>query len=257
ILIIVQCCIIIGLFFLIYKKKLKEKPIINVLSTKTVNQSNQSAYTHFYELPASTTLTEIIVNSPYNTSNYVNSDTLHEEKEYSVKKDKDTYRIITLGDSFTFGLFVKTHENWTELLEKQLSEDVTCKKIEVINLGVSGYDIQYSIERFRIRGQKYNPDLVIFFLRGEDIWQINEMMWELVETNVKSLKEHFKVDKNAHAWNQVIKMHQDKISESEMLRLQSNNISKINEYYSGQLILMTLPSKLELLMQVLTKYVEA
>lgn len=42
----------------------------------------------------------------HNTEYFINSDGLHEIKEYSIKKPEDTFRIITLGDSFTFGLLV-------------------------------------------------------------------------------------------------------------------------------------------------------
>ena len=58
-----------------------------------------------------------------------------------IKKNKDTFRIITLGDSFTFGMYINTKDNWTELLEDKLNSDMGCKNIsmfEVINLGVGG-----------------------------------------------------------------------------------------------------------------------
>ncbi len=257
ILIIVQCFVIIGLFFFIYKKKLNEKPTINALSAKTISRDNQSSYTYYYELPANTELKEIITNSPYNTINYVNSDTLHELKDYPVIKEEDTYRIITLGDSFTFGLFVKTHENWTELLEKQLSEEVKCKKIEVINLGVSGYDIQYSIERFRIRGQKYNPDLVIFFLRGEDIWQLNDKMRasiEKIEKAMGNISDHGNLNAG-FAWETVFKRFQNDMSEDELIKIQSTNLVELNKYYQGDLLLMALPTEQDLLVTVLENYI--
>ena len=108
----------------------------------------------------------------------INSDTFNERFDYEINKDDKTFRIITLGDSFTFGYIVDTKNNWTELLEDKLNQ-LHCAnfdKIEVINLGVVGYDIQYSVERFKLRGKKYNPDLVLWLLKGDDFQEIKEIV---------------------------------------------------------------------------------
>jgi len=57
---------------------------------------------------------------------------------------------------------VSDEENWPAVLEKIVNSNIICtptKKIEVINLGVEGYDFEYEIARFNKRGKKYNPDL--------------------------------------------------------------------------------------------------
>lgn len=97
--------------------------------------------------------------------NRLNADGLNDRFNYSVKKPKDTFRIMVLGGSEAYGQYVDTKDNWTELLEDDLNKNLSCapyKKVEVINLGMYGYDIAYSVERFFLKGKKYHPDMIIF-----------------------------------------------------------------------------------------------
>ncbi len=78
--------------------------------------------------------------------NQINSDTLN-DREYGAefKKSDGTYRIITLGDSFTYGLYVDTYDSYPKVLESILNSRLSCKnisKFEVVNLGVYAYDIR-------------------------------------------------------------------------------------------------------------------
>src|SRR3989344_2379017 len=96
-----------------------------------------------------------------------NSDTLNERYDYQIQKPPKSFRIVTLGDSFTFGLYVNTKDNYPEKLEDKLNS--VCNNnpnVEVINLGMQGYDIEYSVERYKKRGVKYQPDLVIWFINS-------------------------------------------------------------------------------------------
>src|SRR3989344_4665615 len=107
----------------------------------------------------------------------INADSLSERFDYSADKPQDVFRIITLGDSFTYGLYVNTKDNYPEQLEDLLNSSLPCrniKKFEVINLGMGGYDIQYAAERFKKRGLKYNPDLILWLLKNDDLDQIME-----------------------------------------------------------------------------------
>ena len=106
--------------------------------------------------------------NPNNSEDYsTNQDLLNERFNYATEKGQSTFRIIAIGDSHTYGLYVETRKNYPELLENMLNDQVICglySKFEVINLGVPGYDLSYSYERFRRRGVKYKPDLVIWFV---------------------------------------------------------------------------------------------
>jgi len=85
----------------------------------------------------------------------INAESLNERFDYSSDKPQDVFRIITIGDSFTYGKYVNTKENYPERLEDLLNKELKCqniKRFEVINLGMGGYDIEYSVHRFKIRG---------------------------------------------------------------------------------------------------------
>jgi len=125
-------------------------------------------FKYYWELQPNTT----VINNPYWLNHEVkytyNADGLHERFNYAVEKPADTFRIITLGDSFTYGANVNTKDNWTEKLEDLLNSDqeINHLKFEVINLGVSGFDIPYLIKRYQDIGAKYHPDLIIWFESG-------------------------------------------------------------------------------------------
>ncbi|NUM42381.1 MAG: hypothetical protein HUU45_12210, partial [Leptospiraceae bacterium] len=58
------------------------------------------------------------------------------DKEYSVRKPDNTFRILMLGDSYTEGDGVHSHETFSKLLEDQLQTRTGPMKYEVINAGV-------------------------------------------------------------------------------------------------------------------------
>lgn len=175
---------------------------------------------------------------------------MNERFNYSIEKPKGTYRIITLGDSFTYGLNVNTEDNWTERLENVLNTDLKCKnidKFEIINLGVEGYDIEYSVERFRLKGKKYNPDLVLWLLGGNDFNRINEF---LQPTIVKVVNAYLNKDKtqgpftNGELTDQLAKIDkefEDRYSPEFLVRYSKNALFKINNYYGGALIIISFP----------------
>lgn len=131
----------------------------------------------------------------------INSDGLHDRFDYEVHKPIDVLRIVALGDSFTFGWGVDTHKNWTEQLEDLLNKKIPCAnytKVEVINLGVSGYDLEYEKMRYYRKGSKYSPDLVIWMLLGNDFYEIREVMEESFTTEMR--KHPINAEKQPKEW---------------------------------------------------------
>lgn len=163
----IQLLLIICILNIIYKKVGNNlgKTSINLINKEFLTTSSSSYLKFFYE-PRANVVEQLHKDwLPYVPRYTINADALNERFNYPIKNNGLTYRIITLGDSFTFGQNVSTDKNWTELLENQLNDKLSCKNIqkyEVINLGVGGYDFEYEVERFRLRGIKYDPDLVIW-----------------------------------------------------------------------------------------------
>lgn len=83
--------------------------------------------------------------------------------EYAETKTAETYRIVVVGDSTTAGNGVQDlDKTYTKQLEKLLNTNNTAGiRYEVLNMGVGGYHTMQEIETLRVKGLKYNPDLVL------------------------------------------------------------------------------------------------
>jgi lysophospholipase L1-like esterase len=84
------------------------------------------------------------------------------DRQHSYQRQNDIERILVLGDSFAWGYGVEESERFSQLLEKSLH-------VEVINAGVSGYSTDQELLWYRNEGIKYETDLVILVLAGNDV----------------------------------------------------------------------------------------
>jgi len=177
---------LLAIFFLarIIRIKLSSENNILGISVTPLKKENflfpqDSELKYFYEPKPDTTQTEERTWFNSDITYTINSDALNERYNYSIEKPPDTFRIIALGDSFTFGSLVNTRDTWPEKLEDLLNEHTGCKqqqKFEVINLGVGGYDVAYIAQRYKARGQKYSPDLILWLESGTGFENINELI---------------------------------------------------------------------------------
>lgn len=95
------------------------------------------------------------------------------DRDFLPNKALDTYRILAIGDSFTYGWGVKDDESWPKQLERILSEKFRNKKIEVINAGIPGYFPRGYVNIAKEFIPKFSPDLVLVgIVEGDDIGQI-------------------------------------------------------------------------------------
>jgi lysophospholipase L1-like esterase len=81
------------------------------------------------------------------------------DDEYTVGKPEGTYRIVALGDSITFGMKFPIEDRFTEQLERRLQSEG--RKVEVLNLGVAGYDTIQEVAFLEKTGLRFEPDLVV------------------------------------------------------------------------------------------------
>lgn len=191
----------------------------------------------------------------YKVNYTINRDGLNQKSNYATKKDEDILRIITIGDSFTFGQNVNTDENYPSQLESLLNQkcaNANTKKYEVLNLGVGAYDIQYIIERYKLRGAKYKPDLILWFVIGDDLRRINEIQMPILVSLRNQLRQNggkmaSALDKiSRNTWGQALNKI-DKIlgGEENVLKKQKLYLSNLNLYYQKNLVVFTFDSTMK------------
>ena len=80
-------------------------------------------------------------------------------------KPAGTFRVITLGDSFTWGIEVGEDEHFPHYLEKILRER---RAAEVFNMGVGSYGIDQMLLKYERHGQALKPDVVVLGIFPHD-----------------------------------------------------------------------------------------
>jgi hypothetical protein len=82
--------------------------------------------------------------------------------EFRPAKAADTFRIMFLGDSFTFGEGVHFEDTYPEiagaLLQREFGDD---RRIEALNFGVGGYNTTQSLQLMRMNLERFAPDVVV------------------------------------------------------------------------------------------------
>lgn len=78
-----------------------------------------------------------------------------------VEKGEGVYRVVCLGDSFTFGEGVKEPDTWPRQLERLLAARMPVRRVEVINAGVQAYDTKDAAALYLLKLAAYRPDAVI------------------------------------------------------------------------------------------------
>ncbi len=109
-------------------------------------------------------------------------------KEFTDEKPADTYRILFLGDSITFGWGVEDEDAYPAVVEKYLSQALKKDKyqrVEVVNAGFTdGNSPDTYYLYYKEIGASYHPDLVIAnFHPPNDISDIQDHSWDKVDEN--------------------------------------------------------------------------
>lgn len=99
----------------------------------------------------------------FNTTFTTNSRGLRGKREYAIPAPPGVRRIVALGDSFTWGFGVNDDEVYTEHLSRNLPAT------EVVNLGVSGFDLRSELTYLQDEGMRYQPQAVLLAVCQNDI----------------------------------------------------------------------------------------
>jgi len=116
--------------------------------------------------------------------------------EYSIEKSNNTFRIIVLGDSHTFGEGVELNDTYSKKLEKMLNDRSKDVSYEVLNFGVGGYNMLEKVEFFKEKGLKFNPNLIIIQFNSDDIVNWTELSKLHEEVNREYIQEHYLEDRS-------------------------------------------------------------
>lgn len=91
-----------------------------------------------------------------------NSAGMRGAREYPLERT-GAPRLVAVGDSFTFGQCVTDAESFPGRLEQLLPGS------EVLNLGVMGYGHDQALQRLRVHGLAYRPDVVLLGFHRMDM----------------------------------------------------------------------------------------
>lgn len=246
--VLLQIAIIAYLGISIYKKKVLSAAVVSIpIDNKNIQYTPNPDLQHYYE-PKENSEYQITNDLVKNNATYlINSDSLNERFNYHHERDDHVYRIITLGDSYTFGLYVNTAENWTEQLEDLLNTRMKCSQYdsyEVINLGVHGYDIEYAVERFKVRGMRYTPDLVLWLTKNDDFTQVNEALRGRLIEYEQEMRESGEYEKKlkegiAHpAWQKALEETFSILGQDKIVEMISSDFEEFASIYSDPLVIL-------------------
>lgn len=180
--IIIICLIIVYLISLLSTKiylnqfKIKSNPIENCISNpKGICENNYhhingccSNFTETIQINknGSSEQLEKIIPIKINSLGFRN-------KEYPIEKNKNTKRIIFLGDSFVYGFGELIEDTFPILLENKLNNEKSIfnpHKYEIWNIGVVSWatNLEYLVIKDKIIN--YNPDQIILLFDDSDLY---------------------------------------------------------------------------------------
>ncbi len=253
ILIVLEILIIsILLFQIIYRNTKNEVTSISPLQSSSYDFSQRGNLKYFYEPKPNITRTDTADWLPNKIAYPLNNEGSNNLTDLEIEKPADTYRIVVLGDSYTFGIYVDQSKNYPAQLESNLNSQ-SCgniKNFEVINLGVPGYDLEYSLERFKSKGLKYSPDLVIWFIKDDDITQINELIKIRAEQIRKEFEKNGEIknyEKNQTFYPYMMIVEEqlkEELGIENLIMQGRSKIDQLRSLYGGKLVLLSFANKL-------------
>jgi hypothetical protein len=84
------------------------------------------------------------------------------DREYSVQKPENTFRVAVLGSSFALPAGVAIEDAFHSLLEEWFADELAPKRCEFINFAVGMYNPRHVLAMLETRALAYEPDLILF-----------------------------------------------------------------------------------------------
>ena len=121
--------------------------------------------------------------------------------EVSLEKPEGVVRIACLGDSVTFGSGAREEGTYPVQLQRMLNAaagDAT--RYEVLNFGITGYNITQNLETLRIRALRYRPDIVTYQYCVNDPQEYSFELEGLLEQLSVAEKQYVNRTARAKGW---------------------------------------------------------
>ncbi len=85
------------------------------------------------------------------------------DREFALTKPPNTFRIVTLGDSFTYGAGVALEASYVKQLEVKLNANPDAQDVryEVLNAGIPGYNTHQEFIHLQEVALQFDPDAIL------------------------------------------------------------------------------------------------
>jgi lysophospholipase L1-like esterase len=104
----------------------------------------------------------------------VNAAGFRSRTQTDLPKPAGRYRIAVLGDSVTIGMGVADDESFSARTEQLLRQRFPGKDLDVVNLGIPGYDTRQEVGLLRRHLAQLQPDLVLVGFYSNDVPDVLE-----------------------------------------------------------------------------------
>jgi hypothetical protein len=130
------------------------------------------------------------------------------DREFGAK-DPDEFRILLIGDSFTYGKCLEYIDTIGAVLESLLNEKPLTKRVTVMNGGVGGYGPWQEAIFLRERGLPLEPDIVVFqFLPVNDLADTSLRVGQLHEAfNASEMAARISISHYYDDWKARLEYH--------------------------------------------------
>ena len=109
----------------------------------------------------------------------------HFDYDYRINKPDNVFRVVLIGDSYVESVQVPLELTFHKLTETALNQSRLVphgRRYEFVALGNSGFGQKDEFDVLKTQGIKYDPDLVIIALCGNDFCDDDpELKWDLIE----------------------------------------------------------------------------
>jgi len=154
------------------------------------------------------------------------------DDDYFFPKGPDTFRILVLGDSFTFGTGIKNRDDlYTNVLERKLNKSNIFegkKRFEVLNGGLQNKITNHWVELLQSEVITFQPDMVVAVFSLRDGCKYSSLMavFRKTQREIKQKNEKLWLYRHSHLFRFI----KNRIDMKEISR---RHIQAFNSWYVG------------------------